>query len=345
MRLISNRQLTVDAGIIGPHVEFECDEATGLSLLDRHLAQAPCGRERDRFGNGDGNGLNFVIWAPPFSFNSGGILALHRLAHNLCELGHNAYLWSTSQNREWKGKLIPPMDVRAVVQPIPVTVAKPITIYPELICGNPLSSVYVVRWILNTPGVCGGDGVFGERDLIMLWDEAYQVHPKYEVAGLLTAYRDLSHFCDFGQKRAGTCYAVRKGFAKRRDQHPAEALCIDGYAERGGDEYLIRVFNERELFVCYDDHTMLPTLAALCGCEVVVIPGAETRQAREARGETFAGIAWGFEDRERARATRHLARAAVEAVSRTAEAQTREFVELCQRQWPELRKPVLEMTA
>ncbi len=127
--------------------------------------------------------------------------------------------------------------------------------------------------------------------------------PKYQVSGELTAWRDWSHFRDLGGARKGTCYAVRKGTGKTLDQHPEGALCIDNYGEKGGDDYLLRVFNEYETFYCYDDNTALVNLAALCGCRVL---------------------------------PEHLILSAPADRFETADRQTRELVELCQQQWPEL---------
>jgi hypothetical protein len=237
--------------------------------------------------------MNFVIWAPPFDLAFGGSIALHRLGHNLATLGHRVWLWASSKNPEWLGQLTEDFS----------DVPDAIVVYPEVVCGNPLLSFdRVVRWILNTPGVIGGDGVFGDRDLILLWSREYRVDPKYKVSGELTAWRDWSHFRDLGLPRRGACYAVRKG--TDRHAHPADALCIDDYGLRGGDDYLIEVFNSREAFYCYDDHTALVELARLCGCRVVpAFPSAPSDAERMA----------------------------------LADQQTREFVDLCYQQWPDLR--------
>lgn len=290
----------------------------------------------DMFGNTTSPGLTFVVWAPAFTLASGGILALHRLANNLSELGHRTYLWSPNKNPSWKGELLGPRaSLLEIFDPIPYHVTKPIVIYPEIIIGNPLQAVYVVRWILNTPGTCGGDGVYGQRDLIVKWSDEYQIGPEYRSAGELTAWRNYDHFMDYKRTRMGTCYAVRKGFNKSQNQHPPEALCIDDYGQRGMDDYLIHTFNRRELFVCYDHHTMLPVLAALCGCPAVVIP-----PPNDMRTVGCPGVAWGFDDLPRAKATMTLTRAMVDGCIRKSDTQTAEFVELCYRQWPELKKPV-----
>jgi hypothetical protein len=151
---------------------------------------------------------------------------------------------------------------------------------------NPLRFlIWAWDYSLNTPGFYGkgnGDGVYGGQDLIMQWSADFKVDPKYKVGGLLTAFRDYSEFRDRGYSdlRQGVCYAVRKGRGKVLDQHPADALCIDDYAARGGDDYLINVFNERERFICYDDVSMLPTLAALCGCPTLGQPAPEVLRAQ-----------------------------------------------------------------
>ena len=62
-----------------------------------------------------------------------------------------------------------------------------VVIYPEGPPGRPIGGKYVVRWILNTPGVIWGDGKYADDELIFLWSTAYHVDPQYTVRGLLTA--------------------------------------------------------------------------------------------------------------------------------------------------------------
>ena len=128
-----------------------------------------------------------------------------------------------------------------------------------------------MRWILNTPGFFGkgnGDGRYDAKDLIMLWDTAYTVDPQYKVSGILKVWRDYSHFRDLGKPRSGSCHAFRKGRGKSALVHAAGSVCINGY---GSDESLIESFNRYEHFVCYDDHSLLPALAALCGCRPIIV--------------------------------------------------------------------------
>ena len=257
-------------------------------MTDTQRLERPCG-----------NPIQFLIWAGDYTSSSGGCVALHRLAHNLAALGHDARLSCARTASGWLGK---PFPSGCHDQ------ANTIAVYPEIIEGNPWCCRRVVRWILNTPGFFGpgnGDGVYGERDLIMQWSADYPVDPKYKVGGLLTAFRDYSQFKDLRWRRMGTCYAVRKGKQQGHaiDQHGPYSLCIDDYAKLGGDDYLINVFNEREAFICYDTASMLPILAALCGCPTVGRPAPEVLCAQLAEMITASGP------------------------------QTDAFVELCRRQW------------
>ena len=218
------------------------------------------------------SGMNFLIYgAWNYGTESGGGIALHRLAHNLAALGHHARVTCGSTAPGWLGTPTPYGSQAGTDE---------IVIYPEVVEGNPASGVRVVRWLLNTPGFFepgNGDGRYGARDMVVYWDEQYARGWLRNYAGMgrvalqLTAWRTYDHFRDLGQPRNGECYAVRKGAhtGVPLDRHSADSLCIDDYAARGGDDYLIRVFNEREKFVCYDSNTMLSTLANLCGCQVI----------------------------------------------------------------------------
>lgn len=273
--------------------------------------------------------LQFLIWSWNYGTESGGGIALHRLAHNLAALGHAARLACQRTAPGWLGIPVGPRGLAADSE---------IVIYPEVVEGNPFQGRRVVRWILNTPGFFGpgnGDGVYGPDDLLMLWSEAYRTPgmAAHRVGGLLTAWRDYSAFKDWGWPRKGVCYAVRKGKNKELDQHPLDALCIDDYAQLGGDDYLIRVFNTNKRFVCYDHASMLPTLAALCGCPSLVIPRINYKPGDARAYALRAGVAWGKDDCGPAMATLCTAHDELNRMIRASESQTAAFVNLCREQW------------
>ena len=257
--------------------------------------------------------MKFLIWAWDYGTDSGGGIALHRLAHNLVQLGHDATLTCSHTAPGWAGR----------TRQTQRCLHEEIMIYPEIVEGNPFRGERVVRWLLNKPGFFGsgnGDGVYSQNDLVMYWDRKFlplgerieipdaEAYP-WQIGGQLTAWRDLAHFKDFHRPRAGTCYLVRKGAATMAYSHEpgSDSLCIDDYGKRGGDSYLIDVFNRVESFTCYDDNSLIPTLAHLCGVPRIWI-------ANEGK---------------------YLTRAEVAEQTALSLVQTREFVEACERQWPQ----------
>ena len=254
--------------------------------------------------------MRFLIWAWDYGDDSGGGIMLHRLAHELAVQGHDARLSCGITAPGWLGKLSR-RKTRVTASGGYHDQINTVTVYPEIVEGNPFSSQRVVRWVLNRPGFFGagnGDGVYGEHDLVMLGREEYRasVTAGY-IGGLLTACRPLDHFRDYHGARAGECYLIRKARNSGRpfDCHGADALCIDNYGA-WGDSYLISVFNGRQRLVCYDNNCFIPTLANLCGVPEIVLP--------------FGGDP-------------PLTRAGVLDAETVARRQTTEFANLCAHHW------------
>ena len=179
-----------------------------------------------------------------------------------------------------------------------------IVVYPETTLGNPLGATNIARWLLYKPGVQDpfrftADEMFfrvgeicdipeitgGARDLV-LW----QRNP---------VYRDLGR-----KDRQGACYIVRKGSEKARIPETRDAVCIDDMPH----EQVAQLFNSCRTFYSYDEATFYSLFAALCGCDSIVIPGMYgSRQEWTSEHEICRyGVAYGLDDIEHARRTRHL---------------------------------------
>ena len=201
--------------------------------------------------------IDFVIWSPPYDDNSGGIIALHILADLIAKQGENAYLYST---KTFEGS-----SVKLIQDNTDITFNEINTmfIYPEIINGNPFGGKFVTRWLLNTPGKCGGNGIYKDTDLIYKYYEYFNAPDESKVLGELRTFRlKLDKFFDRGLDRNGECFIVKKGRDKILDKHSSDSLNMDNYIS---DEHLINVFNSKEFFVSYDSMTFHLQQAALCG--------------------------------------------------------------------------------
>ena len=149
----------------------------------------------------------YLIYTPSYNPQSGGIIVLHKLCHMLNKLGAHAFLFHDkidkvnyfNTNPEY---LTPIADLSILNQ-------DPIVIYPEIVIGNPLNAKHVVRWLLNRPGVIGGDGIFETSDLIYnISSIHFDKNTSSDPLMLKVHERNLNLFKDLNQKREGSCFLV-----------------------------------------------------------------------------------------------------------------------------------------
>lgn len=262
--------------------------------------------------------IKFAIWAPHWEPNSGGLIALFKLAHNLTALGEKTYLISPNKNNEWLGELAGPeiIDDNTFV------------IYPEIICGNPFNAKNVVRWILNTPGAVGGDGIYADTDMVYKYANYFGAPDESKVIGELRAFDlQLNFWMNFNRPRNGEAYLVRKGHYKSQDKHQPGSQRIDGY-----DNYNMReVFNNKEIFISYDSECFTSVLAALCGCTSVVIPkdGISGADWKNKFPYFKFGVAYGLGDIQWAVDTKHLVKEHLASLEVESLELTKQFIRDC----------------
>ena len=110
-----------------------------------------------------------LICTPPYRNSSAGIVVLHELCDSLVRLGYVAHIiLMGAYNSGWEFHLTEDpksfnSDLLKVVVPpdlgekwVMEVLDKGITIYPEIIIGNPLNARHVVRYFLNGDGVIVG---------------------------------------------------------------------------------------------------------------------------------------------------------------------------------------------
>lgn len=320
--------------------------------------------------------LTYIIESPAYDKNVGGFCALHYLADRLIHFGASeVYLTTDVLNPRWKAKTINlerPFFLsdtwldwlyqsigqlkRYVVFN---TFKRKLTrlqkrLFPKLlwrhfdidqtvvICGEafvgvPFEAKHVVRWIMNTPGVCGGDGIYGPNDHIFQYHPWYPVDEKYKVQGLLTAIDLEFQLKTYINKnlptRKGGAYLIRKGHSKKHNQHPKDFVHADPLLEKMSDAEAADFFNKIETFISYDDMTWISVQAALCGCKSIIIPGDGDRSEENLkRVNRINGVAYGFEDWEWLNQTHSLLRPQFEKLNTEYLRGVDDFYHYCERE-------------
>lgn len=201
--------------------------------------------------------MKYLIWAYDYSEASGGPKVLHRLCHELNEAGQEAYIgndyatnpeWNTPH---WDG---PTSDVIAV--------------YPEIVHGNPWGARRVARWVLNVPGLLGGDRTYAPDEMVFSFAERYLA----DVPLLYLPVFDLATYRDRHEPRSGALFYVGKG-QRGNLPEPATEITLEMRLDRAR---LADAMNRATRLYSFDRVTGMAYIAWLCGCPVTYLPENET---------------------------------------------------------------------
>lgn len=267
--------------------------------------------------------INFLIWSPGFDTNSGGIIALHRLADLIAKSGENSFIYTT---HTFEGSSATVVNDNT---PLNLIEEETMVIYPEIVSGNPFNAKYVTRWLLNTPGKIGGDGKYDNNDLIYKYYDYFVAPDESKVNGELRTFTlKLDKFYNRGLERNGECYIIKKGRNKIQNMHSLNSVNIDNYVN---DDYLSDIFNKTETFVSYDSMTFHIQQAALCGCIPVIIPdeGVTREEFMKKAPVNKVGVAYGFDDIENAKSTLHLVHSHLEEMEKESIELVNEYIKTC----------------
>ena len=221
--------------------------------------------------------VKYVIWNEVTTrtnlFSCGGCVALCVLFDNLKELGAEVYFSHEIEQtlpdlKEYQDKDF----FNNIKSP---NLDEFIAIYPEVTIGNPLNCKRVVRWLLHYPDEIFKEAPasYGNEDRLFAYAswiakgsklKGFKVEDKL----LNTFYISHNIFCDKKQTRRGNCYMVKKGHVKDTSLLD-DSLDITPYCNDPHE--LSKIFNKCENFYIYDNRTYLGVLAALCGCNSILI--------------------------------------------------------------------------
>jgi hypothetical protein len=268
--------------------------------------------------------LNFVTWCPmAYTESSGGIIALHKLAHNIALLGESSFITTSQRNPAYLGL--------SVNEAMAFDMNQTIVIYPEIVKGNPLNAKYIMRWLLNTPDVIAYSYGEGNRNCNFY----YKFAASFEKGNVVGEFKGelramelhFDKFCNKGEQRTESCYIVKKG--KDSGWHSKGSVCIDNYEERGGNAFLADIFNRSKVFISYDNACFLSVQAALCGCLSIVVP--DGTMAAEQWHDKFPyfryGIAYGLDDIGYAIETMPIVKENLQSIEQRTLEETKRFIQ------------------
>lgn len=216
------------------------------------------------------NHAPYYIVSPNFIQKSAGPRTLHYLCHTLNELGYEAYITSEICN-PW---LRTPKLTQEIKETHKKTNRTPIVIYPEIVHGNPLDEVIVVRWLLNKAGLLGGSNTHTPNELIFHWDE-WVLSGEETQGRLFLPNVDERIFNSEGvidSERLGFCYYAHKyllsgGKISERITKNGISLCQNiPYSP----EEIANVLRSTKVLYCYEPSNIIHEAHA-CGCSIVLI--------------------------------------------------------------------------
>ena len=249
-----------------------------------------------------------IITAPSYNPAIGGAIVLHKLCHILNELGYDAALTTTPKLNGQLDYFVlnPDFNTKLATE---IHFENDIIIYPEIESGNPYQCKNVVRYLLNKfhlPEYGNTLATWGDNDYWLYFHDLFQDGLKepnflHILDTKANTFRDLNL-----PRNTEACFTYRKKSEEVHNlniMHPKNSIEI-GY--NTSDEELIKIFNSCKRFYSYDTETYLSILAALCGCESVVVPYKQvTKDQVLGKQPAFKyGVAYGLEDLDYANTTR-----------------------------------------
>jgi hypothetical protein len=255
----------------------------------------------------------YVIYAPDYNTNIGGVIVLHKLCHLLNQKNEKAVIWPYGLS-----KFNNPSAITFITNPVFNTpLAKQedldsaIVIYPEVVDGNPLSANKVIRWFLHKPGYHTGRVDYGSNELYFFYQEAFNDESinkdKSNLLKIIHFQKEIYYQKNFSQ-RDGVCYLLRKGKNRTLVHNTKEAILIDNLSHNE----IAEIFNKCERFISYDLYSMYSEYAAVCGCISIVVPEKELSKTMWLKSNDRPGIAYGFQDIEYALTTRKYVKTKLE---------------------------------
>jgi hypothetical protein len=183
---------------------------------------------------------------------------------------------------------------------------KPIVLYPEVVDGNPLEADCVVRWVLNFPGLLGGDAIYPDTEMVIAFSKvlALAVGPETPVLHMPVLNEEVFN-PGMPRPRSGAAFYA----SKYKEVHagavfgvPEDAIEITrDKPDSQTPEEIAEILRSVEMLYVFEN-TALATEAVLCGCPAVFMPNPWLDKPIALHELGWDGLAWGDDPAEIARA-------------------------------------------
>jgi len=215
----------------------------------------------------------FLIVTPSFTHRSAGVRALFRLCHHLNCIGYPSAVIPMPGNSI---NNYSPWYVFGYKEEIDDAVV----IYPEIISGNPYKAKNVVRWVLNDPGLLGGDKYYTDNEIVFVYDPqkinvvnaAIKTPIGLERVLWVGVVDPSIIYPDSKVEKDFDCSFCNKGYALSIQFPLDPSLGVKRLEDITPDAVSLgNVLRKTRTLYSYDHYSNILREAAICGCDVRVI--------------------------------------------------------------------------
>lgn len=224
--------------------------------------------------------IPYVIHCARYDHSSGGIRVLHMLCEALNKTAKETICYMTFGDSPKKEECPHKIPELMTSEAFHMSECGAIFIYPEVISGNPFGAKNVVRYIMNKPGLLGGDTSYDSNELIYTYTSILEKYiPVINfrnfqgTLNLPSIEQNLFHLPnELTTLRYIFPYYVGKGKyipGLLNEKIYSEITRNPDYPASRKD--LARVFSNSNVFICFDNFSIMPHEAVLCGCPAIVV--------------------------------------------------------------------------
>lgn len=256
--------------------------------------------------------------------HKGASYAVHRLAFEIANRGHNVYVFNEPYYKHENISEIPTTKVsfdngwwgQFSWEGFSFPLDKTVSIYTQNTWSNPFNTIHNCRWILHDYSPDQWNS-YGKEDIIYNY-AGFEIPENVKQEKLTVLDYNEDKFSNLGRpNRKGFCHLIHKftpdwGYDYLKN---FGSFDISNWFERGGFEYLQNILNDYEYLLTFDYKTYISVIATLCGCKVILLNPDKNVTPIDFKIRNpiqMFGIAYGWDDIGWANKTVNLCRENIE---------------------------------